>query len=93
VPGPSQEALRVVVSLQAQSGTELQLIEALNMQPSALRKHIEELIALDLVHIAAYGRVRGNSQLVVTYAAGSKVRPTGRRRRPKNTERLSTTAR
>jgi hypothetical protein len=31
--------------------------------------------------------------LIPTYAAGSKVRPSARRRRPKNVERLGMTAR
>lgn len=73
--------------------TEPQLIKACKMQPSAARGHIEKLILMDLVYIAAYRRERGNSQLIPTYAAGSKVQPVARRRRPKSVERMVTPAR
>jgi hypothetical protein len=87
------DVLCIVGALEMVPMTEEQLIVALDMRPSVLRSRIEELIALDLVHIAAYRRERGNSDLVATYAAGSKVRPTARRRRPKNVERLGMRAR
>ena len=85
--------LCIVGLLEMAPMTEKQLTIALSLRPSVLRSRIEKLLALDLVHVAAYRRERWNSQLVATYAAGSKVRPSARRRRPKNVERLGMTAR
>ncbi len=93
MPRVPWDVLCIVGVLEMAPMTEKQLIVALNMRPSVLRRRIEELLGLDLVHIAAYRRERGNSQLVATYAAGSKVQPSARRRRPKNVERLGTSAR
>jgi hypothetical protein len=85
----SSDAHRVIASLEAQPQTELQLIEALDLRPSVLRTCVQQLIVLDLVHIAAQVRERGNGRLIATYAAGSKVRPSARPRRPKSVERLA----
>lgn len=89
----SLDVRRVIAALETKPETERALAEELDMKPSALQACLEVLIALDLIHIAAHVRERTGNRLIPTYAAGSKVRPSARRRRPKNVERLGMMAR
>jgi hypothetical protein len=93
MPLLSFDARRVVISLETQPKTELELIETLDMRPSVLRGHVQELMAADLVHITAHMRERGGKRVFPVFAAGSKVRPSARPRRPKSVERLTVPAR
>lgn len=89
------DARRVLIALGVKAQTELELVVALDMRPSAVRESIGELMAADLVHIAAQVRERegAKSRLIETYAAGSKVRPGAGRRRRKTVERMGSPAR